>query len=142
MIISYKIDNLIQFIAWKKEFTANKNLRPSSNSIEVCPRFLAKTTNKLLFREGISPRPLVYSVTKSAGLMKSSPKGRFHHFFSPLHSHQKALPFGNPRREMFPFQNLRRKRQGGWKCLIIFDYLLLIKVFCRLSSVVLSSTYS
>ena len=89
----------------KEPFGHPQNLWPSSNTIEVCPRFLQKSANKLLLCEGISPRPLVYSVTKSAGKWKLPQKEVFHRFFSPLHSHQKALPFGNPRRAMLPFRN-------------------------------------
>ncbi|MCR5252771.1 MAG: hypothetical protein K6C98_03535 [Treponema sp.] len=37
--------------------------------------------------------------------MKSSPKGSISPLFSPLHSHQKALPFGNLRKATLPFQN-------------------------------------
>ena len=49
--------------------------------------------------------------------MKASPKGNFHRFFSPLHSHQKALPFGNLRRATLPFLILRQQDS------VFLDYL-------------------
>ena len=49
--------------------------------------------------------------------MKPSPKGSFHRFFAPLHSHQKALPFGNLRRATLPFLILRQQDS------VFLDYL-------------------
>ena len=49
--------------------------------------------------------------------MKASPKGSLSLFFSPLHSHQKALPFGYLGRATLPFLNLRQQDS------VFFDYL-------------------
>ena len=69
-----------------------------------------------IVRGHIPSTPCLFRYEKR-GQMKASPKGNFHRFFSPLHSHQKALPFGNPRRATLPFLILRQQDS------VFLDYL-------------------
>jgi len=87
----------------KKARESPQNLRPSSNTIEVCPCFCKNPNKLLLCGVTASPRPPLPLPFRKRGQMKTSPKGSFHRFFLPRHCHQRTLSFGFLRRAMLLF---------------------------------------